>query len=81
MDKRAHCERSRMAAWLLTGATAILGSCVSAGYAPPAHSGPTAAEQCPVGRIWVCRDGFDSTVGPEKEIPEFCICQSPQSIR
>lgn len=69
--------QSRAGFFLISIATIATGC--AATYSPPEQA--AGSEQCPAGKIWVCRDRYDSKAGPEDEPPEFCMCQSPRSVR
>ena len=43
-------------------------------YSPPPER--RAAEQCPVGETWVCRDRYPSRLETERETPIFCQCEN-----
>jgi hypothetical protein len=58
-------------------AVAALCGCASEPtYSPP--EGPSAAEACPVGEVWVCRDHYPSRLDRDYEEPMHCMCQDPQ---
>lgn len=58
---------------------AALGGCATEPtYSPP--DGPSAAERCPIGDVWVCRDHYPSRLDRENEPPQHCTCEHPTRI-
>jgi hypothetical protein len=61
-------------------AVALLGGCAATpGYSPPPER--RAAERCPVGETWVCKDRYPSRLERENEMPKICYCEDPQRVR
>jgi hypothetical protein len=46
----------------------------SPAYSPPPER--RAAEQCPVGETWVCRDRYPSRLETENDTAKFCYCEN-----
>jgi hypothetical protein len=53
---------------------ALAAGCASSGtYSPP--EGPRAADTCPMGEVWVCRDHYPTRLETGREPPMTCMCQ------
>lgn len=67
-------------AWALPGFALLLSACATEPtYSPP--EGPRAAEVCPVGEVWVCRDHYPSRLDKDDVPPMYCMCQNPAAVR
>jgi hypothetical protein len=59
---------------------ALTAGCASSGtYSPP--EGRRAADTCPMGEIWVCRDHYPTRLETGNEAPLTCMCQDMTRIR
>lgn len=70
--------RLRSVCRILAVATVAAG-CASPGYSPP--EGRRAADTCPIGETWVCRDHYPSRLDREGERDLTCMCQDLQRVR
>lgn len=75
---KAHLKNACRISAIAIVATVTAG-CASRGYSPP--EGPRAAETCPIGEAWVCRDHYPSRLEREGEPPLVCMCEDLQKIR
>lgn len=62
-------------------ASAILLSACAAEptYSPPERS--RAADSCPIGEVWVCRDHYPSRLERPGKPPMDCTCEYLQGVR
>lgn len=71
------CDKVVKSRGLLVLAAALAGCSTEPTYSPP--EGPSAADFCPIGKVWVCRDYYPSRLGREGP-PEHCTCEYPAEI-
>lgn len=67
-----------------TTAIALLATLYAGCSSGPTYSPPPerrAAERCPSGETWVCRDRYPSRLEKARDTPLFCTCEAMHGIR
>lgn len=66
-------------AWGILALAVLVSACATEPtYSPP--EGPSVAESCPIGEVWVCRDRYPSRLDRERDPPLHCMCEDLQGV-